>query len=247
VRELGPGSFADGLSAGVHRVQWDLRHQPLPDSLLWNAGRLGGNAPFVLPGTYRVALTVDGRDAGTKSVSVSGDPLSVITDADRKLWHDVSLAVHQLQEIAGMMRQKVAAVSERFATVRSLMTKTQNPPPATRTSVDVLDRDLRTLRQQFAVALPGEAAPSGRGGGAGGIAPVPGQFGQVKNQLLASTSRPTDVQMRVAREARQDLVAAVESINRIISSTLPAVYQALGQPQLAPSLSPFPAVTINIP
>ena len=247
VRELGPDSFADGLSAGVHRVQWDLRHQPLPDSLLWNAGRTGGNAPFVLPGTYRVALTVDGRDAGTKSVSVSGDPLSVITDADRKLWHDASLAVHQLQGIAGQMREKVAEVSERFATVRSLVTQAQNPPPALRTSVDALDRDLRTLRQRFAVTAPGEPVPSGRGGGAGGIAPVPGQFGQVKNQLLASTSRPTDVQMRIAREARQDLVAAVESINRVISSTLPAVYQALGQPQLAPSLSPFPAVTINIP
>lgn len=247
VRELGPNSFADGLSAGIHRVRWDLRHQPLPDSLLWNAGRIGGNAPFVLPGTYRVALTVDGRDAGTKTVSVSGDPLSVITDADRKLWHDASLAVHQLQGIAGLMREKVAAVSERLATVRSLVTKAQNPPPAIRTSLDALDRDLRALRQQFAVALPGEATPSGRGGGAGGIAPVPGQFGQVKNQLLASTSRPTDGQMRVAREARQDLVAAVESINRIISSTLPALYQALGQPQLAPGLSPFPAVTINIP
>ena len=249
VRQLDANDFSGQMGAGVHRVQWDLRHDPLADSLLLTGGGggFGGSAPFVLPGTYRVALTVDGRDAGTKSVSVSGDPLSVITDADRKVWHDVSLAVHQLQRIAGLMRGKVAAVSEQFATVRSLVTQAQNPPPALRASVDALDRDLRTLRQQFAVTLPGEAAPSGRGGGPGGIAPVPGQFGQVKNQLLASTSRPTDVQMRLAREARQDLVAAVESINRIISSALPAVYQSLGQPQLAPNLSPFPAVTISIP
>ncbi len=247
VRELSGDVFAGELAAGVHRVHWDLRHQPLPDSLLWNSGRLGGNAPFVLPGTYRVALSVDGREIGASPVVVSGDPLSEMSDADRKLWHDVSLAVHQLQGIAGLMRAKVAAVTGSFGTMRSLVAQAQNPPAALRASVDAVDRDLRTLRRQFAVTLPGEPEPGGRGGGAGGVAPVPGQFGTVKSQLLASTSRPTEIQMRLAREAREDLVTAVGALNRIITTSLPAVYQALGQPQLAPSLTPMPAVTISIP
>ncbi len=247
VRELGSDDFAGELAAGVHRVQWDLRHQPLADSLLWNGGRIGGNAPFVLPGTYRVALSVDGREIGSKPVVVSGDPLSEMSDADRKLWHDVSLAVHQLQGIAGLMRARVAAVTESFSAVRSLVAQAQNPSAALRSSVDAVDHDLRTLRRQFAVTLPGEPEPSGRDGGAGGPAPVPGQLGAVKNQLLASTSRPTEIQMRLAREAREDLVTAVASLNRIITATLPAVYQALGQPQLAPNLTPMPTVTISIP
>jgi hypothetical protein len=64
---------------------------------------------------------------------------------------------------------------------------------------------------------------------------------------MASTSKPTDIQMRVAREAQADLVAAVGSINRIVATTLPAVYQALGQPQLTPLIAPLPAVTVMIP
>jgi hypothetical protein len=247
VRELGARDFADGLSAGVHRIQWDLRHDPIADSLVFaggggGGGGVGGSAPFVLPGTYRVTLNVDGRDGGTKSVTVNGDPLSVITDVDRKAWHDLSLAVHQLQGNAGLLRARIAEASMALGSVRTLVTRAGNAPSALRTSVDAVDRDLRTLRQQFGVTMPGEAAPSGRGGGGGGggVQPVPAVLGQVKSQLLASTSRPTEIQVRMAREARADLVAAVESLNRVIATGIPGVYQALGQPQLAPSLRPSP-------
>src|SRR6185503_8689725 len=124
-----------------------------------------------------------------------------------------------------------------------------NAPAALRSSVDAVDRDLRALRQQFGVTMPGEAAPSGRGGGGGGGGnqQVPAVLGQVKSQLLASTSKPTAVQVRLAREARADLVAAIDSFNRVIGTGIQGVYQALGQPQLAPTLAPFPALTIAIP
>ena len=252
VRELGAADFAGGVGTGVNRLQWDLRYQPFPDSLASGGGgggnRGGGTGPFVLPGTYRVALTVDGRDAGTKSVTVNGDPLSVITDTDRKMWHDLSLAVHQLQGVAGMAAGKIAALSASGRAVQALVNQAQAAPPAIRTSVEALSRELAGLRRQFSVSAPGEAAQSGRGGGGGGgVAPVPGQLGGVKGQLLQSTSRPTEAQLRTAREARQDLVTAIDAINRIITTTIPAVYQALGQPQLAPSVTPMPAVNVSIP
>ncbi len=248
VRELGADLFADELSSGIHRVQWDLRHQALPDSVAPSGGRSGGGGPVVRPGDYRVTLTVDGREAGTKTVRVSGDPLSVISDADRALWHDVSLAVHQLQGIAGEAALRIGALSAHLRAVQALVSRSPNPPAALSASVESLGRELATLRRQFGVAAPGEPAPSGRGGGGGGGgAPVPNQLGSVKGQLMASTSRPTEAQLRLARDARQDLVAAVESINRIIATTLPAVYQALGQPQLQPAVAPMAAVTVRLP
>jgi len=69
----------------------------------------------------------------------------------------------------------------------------------------------------------------------------------VKNQLMNATSRPTEVNQRIAREARADLVAAVQEINDIIATGLPAVYQALGQPLLLPAVAPLAAVTVTLP
>ena len=251
VRELPEGDFADELGAGVHRVQWDLRHDPLPDSLA--GGRFGGMGPFVLPGEYRVALAVDGKDAGTRTVTVNGDPLARIADADRKLWHDLTLAVQRLQGVAAEAAGRIGALSEQLLAVQDLVKQAPTPPPALKTAVDALDRRLVALRRQFAVPAPGAPAPSGRGGfggfggGGGGVGPVPNQFAGVRGQLLSSTSRPTEAQVRQAREARADLVTAVQEINMIITTTMPAVYQALGQAQLLPALAPLGAVTVALP
>jgi hypothetical protein len=252
IRELGAGAFADSRSAGMQRVYWDLRYQPLPDSILpgggGGGGRSGGAGPFVLPGEYRVTLSVDGRETAPRPLRVVGDPLSTITDADRTLMHDASLALHRLQGIAGEAAQRIAALSAHTRSVRALLGQSANVPVPLRTSLEDAERRLAVLRRQFVVPAPGETLPTGRGGGGGGgVQPVPNQLGGVKGQMMQSTSRPTEVQLRLAREAHQDLVAAVTEINALISTAMPAMYQALGQPQLQPSLAPLAPVTVRIP
>jgi hypothetical protein len=255
IRELGAGSFEDEKGAGVHRVQWDLRYQPHPDSILpagggggGGGGRGGAAGPFVLPGDYRVTLRVDGRETAARTVRVAGDPLSTITDADRKVMHDASLALHRLQAIAAEAAQRVAALSAQARSVRALVAQAGTAPAEVRSSLEGVERRLAVLRRQFAVPAPGEALPTGRGGGGGGggVQPVPNQLGGVKGQMLQSTSKPTEVQLRLAREAREDLAAAVVEINAIISTAMPAVYQALGQPQLQPSVARMAPLTITI-
>jgi len=251
VRELAGGAFANDKDAGMHRVRWDLRYQPIPDSLLpgGGGGRSGGSGPFVLPGEYRVTLTVDGRETAARPIRVVGDPLSTISDADRTLLHDAALALHRLQAIAAEAAGRIAALSAQARAVRGLLGQSTNVPAALRTPVEDLERRLATLRRQFSVPAPGEAPPTGRGGGGGGggVQPVPNQLGGVKGQLSQSTSRPTEVQLRLAREAREDLAAAVTEINALITTAMPAVYQALGQPQLRQALAPMEPVTIRIP
>ncbi|HEX6941652.1 MAG TPA: hypothetical protein VF128_01925 [Gemmatimonadaceae bacterium] len=244
VRELAAGAFANETDAGMHRVRWDLRYQPVPDSQLAGGS---GEGPFVMPGEYRVTLTVDGRESAARPIRVVGDPLATISDGDRTLLHDASLALHRLQSIAGDAARRVAALSAQARAVRGLLGPSTNAPAALRGSLEDVERRLVVLRRQFGVTAPGEAAPTGRGGGGGGVQPVPNQFAGVKGQMMQSTSRPTEVQLRLAREAHQDLLAAVTEINALISTAMPAVYQALGQPQLQPSLAPLAPVTIRIP
>ncbi|MBW7932586.1 MAG: glycoside hydrolase, partial [Gemmatimonadaceae bacterium] len=74
-----------GVSAGMHRVTWDMRLQPPPvedvtmagdvDATGAVAGRawLPENAPWAPPGTYTVRLTVDGASV-TQPITVKLDP-----------------------------------------------------------------------------------------------------------------------------------------------------------------------------
>src|SRR5262245_3712888 len=112
VRELSNDDLRNGRAAGVNRVYWDLRHQPVeavrvrpqggaPAAAPTGGcgGGFGGGAsagPFVMPGEYRITLSVEGRDVGTRTVRVDGDPLIKITEADRKTQHDTALGLHEL-------------------------------------------------------------------------------------------------------------------------------------------------------
>ncbi len=65
------GSPRPGRTKGAHRLAWDLRLPGLPSL---NNPEGGANGPLIVPGTYQVRLTVDGRLAGTQSLKVRIDP-----------------------------------------------------------------------------------------------------------------------------------------------------------------------------
>ncbi len=85
-----------GTAGVIHRVAWDLRHEP-PPSLGGGGGGGGGEegagvalpalaqpvaprGPFVSPGSYTVTLEADGARSG-QPVVVKGDPMMPITGA----------------------------------------------------------------------------------------------------------------------------------------------------------------------
>ena len=83
----------------------------------------------------------------------------------------------------------------------------------------------------------------GFGGFGGGQANVRGRLGQLKNQIMASTSLPTETQRRQAREAREDLAKVIEEANELITSGMPALYRTVTQNQLQPTpLKPIRAL-----
>jgi photosystem II stability/assembly factor-like uncharacterized protein len=87
-------------TAGMHRFVWDLHHQPLANA----TPSYGINAipfdtapsytsPWVLPGTYTVRLTVDGK-AFTQPLVVKIDPRVKATAADLAQQHALSMKVY---------------------------------------------------------------------------------------------------------------------------------------------------------
>jgi photosystem II stability/assembly factor-like uncharacterized protein len=206
VRELSGEVLKDGDNAGLNSVQWDLRHQPLAP--LRNQGQApqggggggfgggGNNGPFVLPGTYRATLTVDGRTANVANVVVTGDPAIQITDADRKTWHDTALALHQMQVKANDVANQVNDAWALFQTLEQ-QAKGQNLPPAVKTQMEAVRKELEGVRQRLGLAGGG---PGGGGGFGGGNQNLRGRMGQLKGGVMNSTSLPTEVQMRQKQE-----------------------------------------------
>jgi photosystem II stability/assembly factor-like uncharacterized protein len=203
VREISGTAVQDARRAGLNSVAWDLRVQPLPPLRTQPQGQGGGgggggfggggnNGPFVLPGTYRASLTVDGKDANVVTVVVSGDRDIQISDANRKVWYDTATALHQMQRRANDVADIVNDAWSQFQSLQQ-QTKNRTVPDGLKTRMDALTKELEAIRRQLGLGV----APGGGGGGFGiGNENVRGRIGQLKGALLGSTALPTTVQLR---------------------------------------------------
>jgi hypothetical protein len=247
VRELTGPDLRDARNAGINRVHWDLRYQPLPAPPGQPAGGPGGgggfggagnlNGPFVLPGEYRVTLVVAGRDVATKPVRVVGDSLVQITDADRKVWHDTALTLHRLQEQANEAADAVTQLGTQYNLIESLLKTAANAPAETRTALDGAGKQLTELRRRLGVVLPGQQVGGG-GGGGGGFGGqqqnVRAQVATTKTQIMNSTSLPSEQQLRALTELRGDLGTLIQETNALIAAT-PALFDRIGAGALKPA------------
>ena len=59
-------------------------------------------------------------------------------------------------------------------------------------------------------------------------------IGQLKGQIMASTTLPTAMQTRSATEAREDLTKVVQEVNDLIAA-VPQIYDKLGASGLKPA------------
>ena len=108
---------------GLNRVWWDLRY-PLPAAVhlltappeapwitpgpdgwrplvAWGANP---GSPRVVPGTYQVQLTIDGRPAGTESLTVLKDPAASGTQASMEAQLKFALTMSgEISDVAGMI------------------------------------------------------------------------------------------------------------------------------------------------
>jgi hypothetical protein len=246
VRTLSGDDLRDATKAGINRVHWDLRYQPLPAQQGGPGGGGGGggfggggnNGPFVMPGEYRVTLVVNKRDVMTKTVRVVGDTAVQWTDADRKTWHDTALAFHRLQEQANEAANAVTQLGTHYATLETLMKTAASVPADVRTAIEAAGKQLTDLRRRLGVPAPGQQAQGGGGGGGFGGGQnnpnVRAQFGQTKGQIMNSHSLPSAQQMRALTQGREDLSQVITDTNALIT-TIPALYDKVGAGALKPA------------
>ena len=224
VRELAGEDTRDKAQAGINVVHWDLRVAPLPSPQGDQGGGGGGfggggtQGPYVLPGQYGVALTVDGRESvangqGTsRTLTVEGDPDIAISDADRRVWFETATELHTLHGRANAAADALNQMNQRMGQIREALRDAKEAPADLRTRVDSVGAALDTLRRRVV---------GGGFGGGGGAAAIRGRIAQLKGGVMNSTSLPTEVQMRQLGEVRQALPRAVEAVNALVARFTP--------------------------
>ena len=244
VRELkGP------KEAGLHRVAWDLRAEPGGTASTGLAGALvlTNLGPFVLPGEYRVKLSAGGPDQ-TKTVRVNADPLVTLNDADRKKLYDALISLTSMQRTAESAVTAISKMDDQMKQVAEMLKAYPNAPAAVKASVDNATRQVTSLRARIAGA-GGPRGGGGGGGGGGGEGEGPAgrqalrnSINSLKSDIIGSQSIPTAIQSSRLESYLKDLNDAVNQLNSVISTTLPALYKQLNDNNIRPTMEPIKPV-----
>jgi hypothetical protein len=169
----------------------------------FGGGGLGNPGPYVLPGSYNVALVVDGKTVETRPLRVAGDPEVVLTDAQRKQLFDMATEMHDLHRKATEAAAGVASLNRQITQLSQDMASKTDIPADVKASFDSLKSDVAAL----APKLPLAGGAGGRGGGGGGRGgadtSVMGKIGQAKNGMSGGMW-PTSMTMKAYSDAKTD-------------------------------------------
>ncbi|MEO7157688.1 MAG: hypothetical protein ABI039_09010, partial [Vicinamibacterales bacterium] len=244
------GELRDRNKAGLNIAKWDLRLQPLrplppapgaPAGGGQGGGGGGGgfggggnNGPYVIPGTYKATLNVNGRDAQTIDILVKGDPQITITDADRRMWFETARELHQLQskanDVAEMVQNAYAQVQ-----VLQQQTRTGTLSPGAKQELDNVVKEFDAVRRRLGLGQQG-----GGGGFGANNENLRGRFGQLKGQIMASTATPTNTQMMQVREVRAALPGLIDQANAVVGKVPGLVKDLIGNGAIFPVIKPVP-------
>jgi len=219
--------------AGMHRISWDLRYQPLTEG----GGRGGAtavvphrtypsvNAPWAPPGSYTARLTVGGKSY-TQPLTLHLDPRVKTSAADLMTLNSLTREMYEGAKTA-------RATAER---ARSLAAKLDGMEGA----------DIAAFKEQLnSVMAP--PAPGGRGqgggrGGRGGGGAAQSSFDGVSASMMTAAmamqnaeAAPTGREVAACADARGQLAALTAKWTKLTTVDLPAVNakrKAAGQPAI---------------
>lgn len=156
--------------AGSHRFMWDMRYKPLdvpatyPISAIYKNTVPDVTAPFVMPGTYTVRLTVDGKQVA-QPLNIIMDPRVKTSSSDLQMQHDLSLLCYNnsqkcLQALAEIALKKDSTsvglitdfgkYNDSFTTLFNFLQESDMTPTVqVVTSVNTTDKDFQAFWKKW--------------------------------------------------------------------------------------------------
>ena len=229
VREIQGDAMKDKNTAGMQQVAWDLRLPPLPKVKGQDEGGRfgpGDRGPFVLPGSYRATLLVDGAEASSAALDVRGDPEIAISDADRAVYLETAGKVYELNRKAIEAANTLADVDEQLTAAKNAVEKKELPEAASAGMKDAEER-VKDLRRRLGVGRREPGPPPEDD--------VRGEITRLRGSLLGATALPTEAQNRTFTKLEGDLAKTVTDLNEAIGKAS-EVLRALGEGGFYPAL-----------
>lgn len=212
---------------GLNRVNWDLRYPLTFKAATEDEGWFGPpKGTFVLPGEYTVKLAARGREL-TERVQVRVDPRAQTSNDALAARFKASQAAADLQRSFSESAAVVQAMSAELDGVNARMKEPGAKKEAVEGAVKDFTKKLDDLKEKF---------KAGWGGPKFLIFDLAGQ-------LQASTSAPTEAQLRAIDQLTTRLTTDIETLNGVVNKDLPALRTQL----TAAGLSTAPVKTVTPP
>ena len=118
---------------GAHRFLWDMKYNPINEPVAYPMTAVKNNtapdatAPWVMPGMYRVQLTVNGK-VQEQTIEVKMDPRVKTSIKDLQRQHDLSMICYKGKQLA---HDKFPAIERKFNQLFQVLENTEMSPTIT--------------------------------------------------------------------------------------------------------------------
>jgi hypothetical protein len=205
--------------AGMHRFLWDMHYTVVPNvgpefpmTATYRNTAPQATSPWVAPGDFTVALTVDGKTF-TQPLTVAMDTRVKASVADLQEQFDLSWRLYQL-------RLKLAPMGEKFDDIAEQLTKLK-AQAAERTDVtQKLEAFAQTL-MKFGPPHPRPGAPTSLF--------VLDSTKQLFNEIEVADAAPTAATKAAVADLEAKAGPMIDAWRKLLESDLPALNQQLKQ------------------
>lgn len=184
-------------------------------------GRGGGGAnqgPLVLPGTYTVALVVNGNTVQSKPLTMVMDMQVQLTGAERVAYNRAAMELHTAHQAGAAAAAPMTALLAEVRKVASKMDSTPTLADSVKAQFAIFRKEFDAVRGKLGAGAPAFPAGPGGGGAAFGAndANVLARLGAVKSGMLGVWEAPSPAVQKQAASAKAAVQAAVADSKAIM-------------------------------
>ena len=195
---------------GFNRISWDLRY-PLPFKSEGEEGWFGPiKGRLVLPGEYTAKLVARNQEFSRK-FNVRIDPLARTSPDGLKSRFDLSLKYTEFMRLFKDSQKAAESLDKELKRIKDVIKDLKDVPEEVKKKLEDFSKKLEEKKKYF-----------------GGSWDSPGfDIMDYYGQLQASTSAPTEAQVRKAGHIEPELKKNIEGLNALITKDLPELQSLL--------------------